>query len=72
MSDLPETHRAALAWLKAQGGEGVIDRYGRLLAAGETYGSMETSSIWLRLVTTGHVAGAGRFRLRLTDAGRAA
>ena len=71
MTDLPDTHRHALGWLAVRGGEGVIDRMGRVVAQGEAYRSTETATVWLRLVTTGHVEPAGRSRLRLTADGRA-
>lgn len=70
MTDLPDTHRRALGWLAQHGGEGAIDQHGRLVAQGERFGSSETASVWLRLVTTGHVEGAGRHRIRLTADGR--
>jgi hypothetical protein len=69
VTDLPDTHRSALGWLAARGGEGVIDRHGRIVAQGEFYRSVESASVWLRLVTTGHVEAAGRGRLRLTPDG---
>jgi hypothetical protein len=70
MTDLPDTHRRALGWLAQRGGEGVIDQHGRVVAQGEKFSSAESAQVWLRLVTTGHVEGAGRHRLRLTADGR--
>ena len=70
MTDLPDTHRRALGWLAQHGGEGAIDRHGRVIAQGEHFGSSETAQVWLRLITTEHVEPAGRNRIRLTAGGR--
>lgn len=47
----------ALRWLKDRGGTGVIDRYGKVLAAGETSQGIAPET-WLRLVANGDVVGA--------------
>lgn len=76
MSGLSKTQRLALSKLAEAGGEGVIDKIGRVVAAGEVLASQGiqpqpfASITWLRLVTTGHVESAGPGRLRLTDAGK--
>lgn len=57
MTDLPDPHKRALVWLRDHGGDGLIDRYGRVIAQGEKYGSGETSQVWLRLVASGHIVG---------------
>lgn len=71
MKHLTDPQKEALRFLNEHGGEGVIDAYGRVIAQGERWRTGEAAPVWLRLVTTGHVAGAGAGRLRLTDAGKA-
>ena len=61
----------ALRWLLDHGGEGVLDRYGALIAQGERYLGAGAAQTWLQLFTTAHVAGAGKNRIALTDEGRA-
>lgn len=67
---LSKAQTRALRWLDNQGGEGVVDQYGRVLAAGELNGT--DASTWLRLFTMSMVEPAGKHRLRITTAGRAA
>lgn len=56
--------RKAEVWLRDRGGSGLIDRYGRLVAAGEV--ATFDASTWLRLVAAGKLAGnEGRIRLRM-------
>lgn len=57
----------ALRDLDENGGEGVIDKSGRLVAGGVrmTY----LADTWLRLLTTGHVEAVGPLRLRITTRG---
>lgn len=62
--------KQALTELRKHGGEGIIDKHGRLMAAGVRL-TMVAPETWLRLVTTGHVIAVGPLRLALTDAGRA-
>lgn len=69
MRELPETHKAALAWFRDHGGDGLIDQYGRVVAQGEKYKSADTASVWLRLVASGHIIGSGTGRLRFTSEG---
>lgn len=44
----------ALVWLREHDGVGVLNRYGRVSAAGET-ASHINSSTWLRLILAGYV-----------------
>jgi hypothetical protein len=60
--------RKALRFLNDRNGEGVIDRYGRLMCAGEVGKFMPDT--WLRLMTAGLVKAAGRNRLRITPKGK--
>lgn len=69
MSALPDTHRSALAWLAQRGGEGVVDRYGRIVAQGQLYGGNGASSVWLRLFCAGYLRPAGEARLGLSQEG---
>lgn len=48
--------RSAYAWLASKGGYGVLDRRGRVIAAGELAARIE-SSTWLRLVVLGALRG---------------
>jgi hypothetical protein len=67
---------AALKWLREHNGDGCFDRFGVLLAAGET--APATRGTWNALRDAGLVEfynptpGKGRGRVRLTDAGRGA
>ena len=62
---------SALRALKEGGGEGVIDRTGKLVVAGERL--PHDPATWLRLFTFQMIAETGApLRLRLQDAGRAA
>ena len=67
---LSNAQTRGLRWLDAQGGEGVVDQYGRVLATGELNGT--DSSTWLRLFTMDLIESAGKYRLRITPAGREA
>lgn len=55
---ITEPMRTAYAWLVERGGSGVLDRYGRMLAAGERAARFD-SSTWLRLVACGALRGSG-------------
>lgn len=61
--------REALLWLRAHNGEGVIDRCGVLVAAGETAPFMR--STWNALRDAGHVEfyghKRGRVRVKLKE-----
>ena len=62
------TMQKARKWLEERGGSGVIDRYGRLLAAGELAPFADTT--WLRLVAAGRLIGSdGHISLPPTDGG---
>ena len=67
---LSEAQRKALARLHKRSGEGVIDRYGHVLAAGEVCGCAPET--FLRLMTFGCIDSPDQHRLRITPAGRAA
>lgn len=45
-----------LAWLKERGGRGFLDRWGRVVAAGETSPQGATVA-WLNLVAKGQICG---------------
>jgi len=58
--------KKALSWLKDRGHSGVIDRHGRVLAAGET--ASFDAATWLRLVASGHVEGGhGRLAINVNQ-----
>lgn len=64
---MTEAQRKALDWLHAHGGDGIYDRHGVLLAAGELAPFMR--STWNALASLGWVehykpSGRGRGRLR--------
>lgn len=63
---MSKAQQRALRFLYDGGGSGVIDRYGRLLVAGETKGF--NPQTWLRLVASGHVQG-GDGRISITNLG---
>ena len=63
MRELTEAQNRAMKWLLKQGGIGVINRYGRVIAGGET--SPSTPETWLRLITMEHVAPDGYNRLKI-------
>lgn len=72
-SDLTQPQRDALKWLEDHNGDGLFDRNGVLLAAGES--APHLRSTWNRLRDLGMVefynpTGKGRGRCRLTIAGR--
>ena len=64
MQRLSKAQERALTWLTERGGSGTLDRYGRVLAAGETCSFHPTT--WLRLVAVGRIEGWGS-RLRVVD-----
>jgi len=61
----------ALKKLSANGGEGVIDKHGKVVAAGERLMGLEPVT-WLRLITTGYVEVRGDLRIGITAKGEAA
>ena len=67
---MTDTMRRAIAWLRARGGSGVVDRYGRVLAAGEVATHID-SATWLRLAIEGVLKFEER-RLKLSDDERTA
>ena len=48
--------KKAERWLEENGGSGILDRYGRMVAGGETASQFD-SSTWLRLVAAGRIVG---------------
>lgn len=64
---LSAAQHQAVKRLAEAGGEGVIDRYGRMIGAGEVL--KNDASTWLRLVTYGVVAPAAPNRIALTELG---
>lgn len=67
---LSEAQGRALQTLSQCGGEGVIDKFGRLLARGSLLPF--DAATWLRLVTFGHLEADAPYRLIITRAGREA
>ncbi len=49
---LTEAQRRAVKWLHERGDEGVLDRYGRVVAAGEACKHHDATT-WLRLMSAG-------------------
>ncbi len=64
--ELPQTHKEALAWLYARGSQGLIDRWGRVLACGDRYKSADSAGVWLRLAANGYLEGLKGDRIGLT------
>lgn len=62
-----ESQIKALEWLSARNGNGVFNRRGVVLAAGETAPFMR--STWNRLVLDGHLEVYDKKRVRLTEKG---
>lgn len=63
-----DAQNAALLKLSAHGGEGIIDKHGKLVASGVRLIGFDAVT-WLRLMTTGHVEVRGPLRLGLTAKG---
>lgn len=59
----------ALKKLSQHGGEGVIDKHGKIVASGERLLGLEPVT-WLRLITTGHVEVRGDLRIGIAAKGR--
>ncbi len=71
MIKLTKAQVRAVKWLQERGGSGVLDRYGRLVAAGEVATSVHPTT-WLRLVAGGMLSGQnGRLRLHTARARQA-
>lgn len=75
MTSLTKAESGALKWLADHCGDGLFDKNGVLLAAGESAPVMR--STWNHLAQSGHVDfyrpnDKGRGRLRITDLGRKA
>lgn len=66
---LTQAQQKRLTWLTDQGGEGVVDRYGRVVAGGEEC-HPGAYPVWLRLIAHGLIEGK-RGRLFVTEYGRA-
>jgi hypothetical protein len=60
--------KTALRELSAAGGEGCIDKFGAVVAAGERL--KFDPATWLRLFTLGHIEAAGPLRIRITASGK--
>lgn len=61
----------ALKWLFQRGGSGIVDRYGRLIAAGEVF-PKGPSAVWMRLLAVGYLMGSdGRIGLTWAASERA-
>lgn len=66
---LTDAQNQALKKLRDHGGEGVIDKHGKVVASGERLLGLEPVT-WLRLITTGHVEARGDLRIGITAKGR--
>jgi hypothetical protein len=66
---LSDAQHEALKKLRDHGGEGVIDKHGKIVASGERLLGLEPVT-WLRLITTGHVEVRGDLRIGITAKGR--
>ncbi len=62
---------AALQKLREHGGEGVIDKHGKIVASGARLLGFDAVT-WLLLLTTGHVEARGPLRVGITAKGIAA
>lgn len=63
MASLTKPQRQALEWLQERGGNGVVNRYGKVMASGEIAGF--DAATWLRLICAGLIVSEGPARLRL-------
>lgn len=75
MTSITKAQRDALKWLDENHGDGMFDKNGVVLAAGES--APVTRGTWNKLAASGHVefyrpVGSKRGRLRITDIGRKA
>lgn len=65
---LTEAQERNLKWLHEQGGEGYVDKYGRVVARGEN-APQGSYPAWLKLIAYGLITGL-RGRLFVTEYGR--
>ncbi len=65
---LTDAQQLALKKLRDHGGEGVIDKHGKVVASGERLLGLEPVT-WLRLITTGHVEVRGDLRIGIAAKG---
>jgi len=63
-----DAQQDALKRLREYGGEGVIDKHGKVVASGERLMGLEPVT-WLRLITTGYVEVRGHLRIGITEKG---
>lgn len=66
---LTEAQERNLRWLISQGGDGIVDKYGRVSAEGET-APQGSFPAWLKMIAYGLIEGK-RGRLFVTEYGRA-
>lgn len=71
MPKVTDPQQSALVKLKAHGGEGVLDKHGKIVASGVRLLGFDPVT-WLRLLTTGHLEVRGDLRVGLTPKGEAA
>lgn len=71
MPKVTDPQQQALVKLKAHGGEGVLDKHGKIVASGVRLMGFDPVT-WLRLITTGHLEVRGDLRVGLTAKGDAA
>ncbi|WP_449411068.1 hypothetical protein [Methylobacterium komagatae] len=71
MAKVTDPQQSALVKLKAHGGEGVLDKHGKIVASGVRLTGFDAVT-WLRLLTTGHIEVRGDLRVGLTQKGEAA
>ena len=70
MPKVTDPQQSALVKLKAHGGEGVLDKHGKIVASGVRLLGFDPVT-WLRLLTTGHLEVRGDLRVGLTPKGEA-
>lgn len=64
---MTDAQKSALQWLKSRGGNGYLDRYGRVVAGGD-FRPQGTWTAWMNLMAWGMIAGS-EGRVFITDAG---
>lgn len=70
MPKVTDPQQQALVKLKEHGGEGVLDKHGKVVAGGARLTGFDPVT-WLRLLTTGHLEVRGPLRVGLTAKGAA-
>lgn len=70
MPKVTDPQQQALVKLKAHGGEGVLDKHGKVVAGGVRLLGFDPVT-WPRLLTTGHLEVRGPLRVGLTAKGDA-